>query len=123
MGAVTIQQMADRVAALMEERLGAKGTTLAQKLRRGGRHMHRKVRRQAHYLAKSSVMAQNPKLLMQVDEEKVAQAYDACIRHLNGVSLWHKRKGVLIGIGASVLGSLLVVGVLLIAVLAWRGYL
>lgn len=123
MGAVAIQQMADRVAALMEDRLKVQGRTLGQKLRRGGFHLPHKVRRQALVLARSADMARNPKLLLQIDEGRVAQAYDICIRHLNGVNVWNRRKGVMINLGASVAGSLLVVGVLLVALLVWRGYL
>ncbi len=36
MSAITIQQMADRVAQLMEQRLRIKGAGLAEKLSRGG---------------------------------------------------------------------------------------
>jgi hypothetical protein len=123
MGAVTIQQMADRIAALMEDRLLIKGDNLTQKLRRGGRALPRKIRAEAQVLARFAEMAKNPKLLAQVDEPRVAQAYDICLRHLNTVSAWDRRKGAVKSVGLSILGSFLVVAVLVAAILVWRGYL
>jgi hypothetical protein len=123
MGAVTIQQMADRVAALMEERLRIKGSTLSQKLRKGSGLLPRKVRAEARELARFSVMAQNPKLLMQVDESRVAEAYDICLRYLNTVSVWDRRRAALVNMVLSILGNLLVVAVVVVCILLWRGYL
>ena len=123
MSAVTIQQMADRVAGLMEERLRVRGVGLTEKLRKGGRLLPRRVRAQADILAQSAAMAQNPKLLMQMDQAAVAQAYDVCIKHLAGVDAWDRRKGAIIGVAATVAASVLVIGVLVLVVLRWRGFM
>lgn len=122
MGAVTIQQMADRVAGLMEERLAVKGTGLAEKLSRGGRALPRKVRAEAEKLAEFAEMAQTPKLLLQVDEAAVAEAYDICVRHLGSLAV-AGRGGALAGLLPSVLGSLLVLALLVIGLLYWRGFI
>ena len=68
-------------------------------------------------------MSQSPKLLAHVDEARVAQAYDICLRHLNGVNVWDRRKGIFMSMALSILGSLLVVAVATVAILVWRGYL
>ena len=123
MGAASIQQMADRVAGLMEERLKIGGQGLAAKVKKGGRMMPRKVRDAGQRLAQAAMMAQNPKLLMQVNEERVAEDYDLCLRHLLSLSVWDRRKGRLLGVTVTVLGILLVVAALMAAVLYWRGFL
>ncbi|HEX9859406.1 MAG TPA: hypothetical protein VGA75_13685 [Paracoccaceae bacterium] len=123
MGAVTIQQMADRVAALMEERLAVRGRDLAEKLRRGGRRLPRGVRAAADTLATAAQMAQNPKLLLRVDEGQVAEAYDLCLKHLGAVNLRGRRIALLIGMARSIAISLLAVVALVVGVLKWRGYL
>ena len=64
-------------------------------------------------------MAQNPRLLMQIDREAVAEAYDLCVRHLGGVS--RDRRGALVSLAASVAFSVLTVAVLVVVVLYWRG--
>ena len=123
MSAVTIQQMADRVAGLMEERLRIRGVGLAEKLRKGGRLLPRRVRVAAEFLAQAAAMAQNAKLLMQIDDGAVAGAYDTCLRHLGGVDAGDRRRGVVVGVAASISFSVLVVVVLLGAVLYWRGFI
>jgi hypothetical protein len=123
MSAVPIQQMADRVAGLMEERLRVRGVGLAEKLRKGGRLLPRKVRAQADILAQYADMAQNPKLLLQVDHGAVAAAYDACVRHLGGIGVKERRMGALMDFGASVAFAVLAAGVLVLSVLYWRGFI
>ena len=121
MSAVTITQMADRVSALIEERLGVRGRSLGDKLRKAGRRLPKRVREAAGYLAEASEMAQNPKLLVRVDEGDVAQAYDTCLRHLNRQNRADRRKTAVVGAAASAAFGLLVVVVLVIAVIYWRG--
>lgn len=123
MSAVTLQQMADRIAGLMEERLRVRGRGLTEKLRKGGRLLPRKVRTAAEMVAQAAVLSQNHKLLMQIDREKVSEAYDLCVRHLGGVNPSERRKGLVLNIAASIAFSVLVVSVLVVAVLYWRGFL
>jgi hypothetical protein len=123
MGAASIQQMADRIAGLMEERLHLGGAGLAAKLAKGGRGLPRQIREAGERLAQAAMMTQNPRLLMQIDEGRVAEDYDLCLRHLQGVSVWDRRKGRLLGVTISLLGILVVVGALMAGVLYWRGLL
>lgn len=121
MGAISIQQMADRVAALMENRLGASGSGLDAKLRSRGTALPRKVRQAADELAKAATMAQNPKLLLQVDQEALAKNYDIAVRHLSAL---RARSGWMQGtlaIVASIAMSLFLVALLVIGLLRWRG--
>lgn len=123
MSVVDVQKMAARVAELVEARLNVGGQTLAEKLRRGGRRLPRKVRREAAYLAKAAEQAQIPKLMVQIDHARTADAYDACLRYLKPLGAGARRRTVamqmLTGIGAGVF----VTGVLILLVLAWRGLL
>ena len=121
MSAITITQMADRVSALIEERLGVRGRSLDDKLRRAGRRLPKRVREACEVLAEAGVMAQNPKLLVRVDETRVAEAYDICLKFLNRLGRGDRRKGAILGVAASVAFSLLVVALLVIGFLYWRG--
>jgi hypothetical protein len=114
-------QMADRVAGLMEERLRITGAGLPAKMARAGRRLPRRVRDSGERLARAAVMAQNPKLLMQIDEGQVAEDYDTCLRHLLSVGAWDRRRAALVGITVSILGICVVVGALFAGVLYWRG--
>lgn len=123
MGAITIQQMADRVAGLMEDRLRARGDGLAAKLRSGGRKLPRRVRKAAEELAEAAHMSQNPKLLLQINEENVANAYDICVRYLSPLGSVARRKRGLGAIAAQVVFGLIVVAALAIVVMKSRGLL
>jgi hypothetical protein len=122
MSLATVQQMADRVDQLLEERLRLKGGTLEDKLRRAGRRLPRPVRDAGAALATAVTMMQSPKLMRQVDDETVAVAYDICVRHLTKVNASEARKGLILNMAASIAFSLLVVAVLLIGFLYWRGF-
>ena len=122
MSAVTIHQMAQRVADMMEQRLGVSGKDLGAKLRRGKRQLPRKVALAAQELSDASERAKNPKLLVQIDQAKVAASYDICVRHLSQVKPGGRAKGLLISVAATVALGLLILGVGIIVVLRMRGH-
>ena len=121
MGAATIQQKADRVAALMAKQLHVRGMTLSDTLRKGAGKLPKAVRAEARFLETAAAQARHPKLLVQIDDGRVAQAYDACVRFLTGVDRKARRRAMLAGMVSSIAFSLFVVGVLFLAVLYWRG--
>ena len=121
MGVTTVQQMADRVAGLMEERLNVGGKGLRDKLKRGGRRLPRKIRREAEYLAEVAELAMHPKVQLMLDDARIAEAYDACVRYLNPLGASDRFKAGLIGVGGRIAFALLVVGAGVIGVMVWRG--
>lgn len=123
MSAVTIQQMAERIASLLEERLNIRGNGLTEKLRKSGRVLPRKVRNAAEQLADAAGRSQNPKLLLQIDEAAVVVAYDICSKHLVKIDAGHRRMTGILGTASSMVISLMAVAVIVIGVLYWRGYL
>ena len=121
MGASSVQQMADRIAALMEERLGARGATLADKLRHGGGKLPRDIRAEAEFLAESAAQAANPTLFVRLDHARIATAYDTCLRHLKATGRGALRRGMLMDMLARIALIVLVVAGLALAFAAWRG--
>lgn len=121
MSVVTVQQMSDRVAGLLDERLRLKGGTLDDKVRRAGRRLPRKVRDACAALVQAGEMMRSPKLMVQVDDETVAVAYDICVRYLTTINPNAARRGVILNMAASIAFALLVVAVLFVSVLYWRG--
>lgn len=122
MSAVTIQQMADRVAQLMEERLAVGGRGLQAKLNRSRRRLPRRVRHAATALAEAAIRARNPKLLGQIDQGQVSDAYDICLRHLITIDPALRRRRIIASTLSSVAFAVLSTLLLLAGFLAWRGY-
>ena len=123
MSAVTIQQMAERITALMEQQLRLKGKDLREKLRKGGRILPRRVRAAAEELADAAEKSQNPKLLLQIDETAVVAAYDVCSKHLSKIDAGYLWTSSMLRTASSIVISLFVVVLLAVGVLYWRGYL
>lgn len=121
MGQASVQQMANRVAELLEERLRLRGTGLRAKLRRGGRLLPRDIRKEAEYLADSAEAARDIKAYTMLDHRRIAAAYDRCLGYLNGLSGPRRlRAMVLAGLGRVTL-NLVLLALLLLAFLYWRG--
>ena len=123
MAGATVQQMAERVAQLMGERLRVRGQTLEEKLRRGGRALPRRIRREAIILAEAAARARNPRLQMQIDHGDIARAYDACVRYLKPLGASRRRWNAIMNFVTSLAAIVLVTAVLVVAVLVWRGYI
>ena len=123
MSAVTIRQMAQRIADLMEKRLGVRGADLAAKLRRGARQLPRKLRAEAALLAEAAELSSNPKIALQLDEARLAQAYDALSRHLSPMGRGARRREMLRDMITSAVLSLFLAAGLFLAILIWRGFL
>lgn len=122
MSRTTITQMADRVSGLMAERLKIKGT-LEEQVKRAKRQLPREVFAAGEALVEAVQLSSNPKFLPRIDLEAVAVAYDILVKHLNGVNRAERRKGMLLDMAARIAFALLVVGVLWVVALYWRGHI
>ena len=120
MGAVTVQQMAQRVSSLLEERLRARGNGLDARLRHVGRKLPGKVRVAARRLSDAEAKSAVPKLLLQVNEGEVARDYDLCVRHLTSLNRGSGRMDGIVGVATSVALGLLVLALAFAAFLWWR---
>lgn len=120
---ISIQQMADRIAELLEARLRIKGAGLSAKLKRGGRHLPKRVHAAAEALAEAERQSGIPHLQARVDRETTAQAYDICVRYLKPLGAGARRKAFLWGLAGSVMAVVLLTGAMAVSLLLWRGYL
>lgn len=120
---LTVQQMADEVAGLLQERLGLRGARLGIKLRRGRRLLPRRVRLAAEQLQAAAEMSEHPKLALRVDHKATAAAHQICITHLGGIDHKYQRASRRIGLAGSIAFSILTVAALFGAVSVWRGLL
>ncbi|MBK5947571.1 hypothetical protein CCR83_14220 [Rhodobacter veldkampii DSM 11550] len=74
--------MAEDIARLMHDRLGARGHDLRATLTRLDRHLPRKLRREAEVVARAAEQAANPRLAPRIDMARVQAAHQACLHHL-----------------------------------------
>ena len=120
---ISVQQMADRVAELMEARLRVKGDGLTAKLKRGGGLLPRRVIAAAEILARANEQAKIPHLQMHLDPEKNANAYDVCVRYLKPLGAGARWRARMWGMASTIAAIVLVTAVLLLSVMLWRGFI
>ncbi|MCC6303778.1 MAG: hypothetical protein IT545_01130 [Rhodobacteraceae bacterium] len=78
----SIEQMAGRVAALLEARHGLKGAGLAEKVARGGTRLPRELREEAEILAGALEAVRTGRFHGAEDHARAAAAYDVLVRGL-----------------------------------------
>jgi hypothetical protein len=116
----TVEEMAEEVSALMGRRLGLRSGRLDEKLRRSGRLLPRKVRREVAYLARAADLARIPKLRAQLDSGRLHRAHAACIAHLKPLGSAERRKKIALDIATSAAVAVFVVVVLVVVYFGWH---
>lgn len=111
----------EEIDRLMAERLRLRGPTLADKLRKAGRLLPRKVSREAAYLAQAQHFVQTPKMARRIDETRVIAAHRIVAEYLRSVDPNERRKDMILGVFGIVAFNILLFGGLLIYYLWSRG--
>jgi hypothetical protein len=105
-----------------EAKLGVRGRDLSDGVRRAGRRLPRRMRRQAAVLVEAERMAGNPRLVRRLEPATFDRAYDGLMRYLRGIDPADQRRGRMIVLASGLAFNLLLVIVGLVVWLWWRGY-
>lgn len=106
----------------LHTKLGVRGRDLSQVLRRAGRRLPSRVRRQGHSLARAEFLAKNPKIAAQIDPAQIQSAYDAVTRHLASIDVGKNRLDRWLGVAGTIAFNLLIIATVFVFFLWWRGY-
>lgn len=117
-----VNQYADEVRSLIEERLRIKARTLEKALSKSGRLLPKWAQREGRYLVHAQQFMGHPKLHLMIDEAKVDKAHKALIDHLKTIDPSERRKTKVLSILGSVSFNLIVIAGALVGFLVWRGY-
>ena len=118
---LTVQS--ERIATMMEERLGVRGKGLEAKLHRAGRRLPKWVRREAERLVQAEQMLGHPKLMMQTDPIAIRHAAKRCEKYLKSVDPAERRKDAILAFLAVNSLNMLLIAAAFIAYMAWSGHL
>lgn len=118
-----LDDSADKVAQLLEQKLGIRGAGLEAKVTRAGRRLPRHLREEAEYMMLALRMQANPRLARQIDWPRLERGAQELERYLKGIDAWDRRRGLLVSWLAGNALNLLIVAALVAAVLAWRGFM
>jgi hypothetical protein len=117
-----VHNKAQMVRRELQLKLGVQSRDLDHALRKGGRRLPAKVRKQGNVLARAEFLAQNPKMARLLDGQEVETAFDIVITHLHSIDEVENRKDRVLGVAGSVAFYLLFVGGAFVVFLWWRGY-
>ncbi len=124
MSAPDVPRINADLAVLMHERLGIRrGESLSAKLSHAGRLVPKAERKAGQTLIAAEKLWDNPKLRRQVDPSEIGAAERRLRLWLDTVDAADRRKGMIIGILASIAFNVLVVAAALIVWMVWSGRL
>ena len=120
---VVVEQLAERISALLREKLGARGSSLEARVQWAGRGLPRRVRQAAMELVNAERMAQDPKMRLRLDPQQVSAAYNTCLTHLDAIDAKAMKAKRIFGFLATLIIQIVLIGAAAVALLRWRGFL
>jgi hypothetical protein len=110
MSAASIRQMAERVAALVEDRLRLprKGVDTAHYLIKAERHVPKDVAAQLRVLAEAMSLTGDANAVRRVDYERLSVAYETCLAHFQALPAGIRRQRFLAEAARNIWVNLLV---------------
>ncbi|MFK7764297.1 MAG: hypothetical protein AB8B62_13630 [Roseobacter sp.] len=118
---IQVSQKTEDLRLKLEKHLGVKAASFSKAVRRAGRALPGRLRKQAHVLIKAEEMAAHPKLARRIDNGAVQTAFRDINLYLDAQDLSEQRKTRLLNLAAGIALNLLIVGALAVIVLRWRG--
>ncbi|MEI4263245.1 hypothetical protein [Roseovarius sp. D0-M9] len=115
------QSDVDAASEKLRTRLGARGSTLRRQLRSAGRALPKTARQGGRRLVELQEMMAHPRLRRLVRAPDVSAAFAALNAPLDRIDVKERRKDRLLGIAGSAVGNLMLLGLLILIVLRWRG--
>ncbi|WP_422828133.1 hypothetical protein [Thalassococcus sp. BH17M4-6] len=106
---------------MLESRFGARRGGLARRSGKVGRDLPRAVRHDLDRVSQAEIMLAHPKLALRVDQAAVLAAAERAEAHLTDVDARDRRRGRLLGMLGALVFNLLLLGVILLLLLRWRG--
>ncbi|PUB18697.1 hypothetical protein [Yoonia sediminilitoris] len=117
----TLTTVVAEIRTLLEVKLRVKGRDLRTQVRRAGRRLPRKVRRDLKFLIETEKIAANPKLGRMVNDAKVAKAHASVVGYLEAINPREAMWNLILNITASIALALIVVFVVVLYLLVQRG--
>jgi hypothetical protein len=117
----SLQSQIKEVSSLMTVQMRVRGKTLERQLRKAGRRLPKRLRREAGYLIEAAKLSANPKLVRMVDTDRTDKAHKLLVEHLKSLDPADALKGRILGMLGTASAVLILVFVVVVYVLVQRG--
>lgn len=88
----SLRSVTAEIEALLEQKFGAKGRNLNEKIRSAGRRLPRSIRRELDYLAQAEARYDNPKRGGEYEADRVVRAYQHSVDYLEKIDVRARRR-------------------------------
>jgi len=119
----SLEQMIADVLSELRAKLGVRGKDLATALSKARHRLPRRIYNLGQVLVAAEPLAGHPKLGLTLDQTALTAAAEEINAHLAAIDLAERRKSWWLGILGGLSFNLILMVVLLIVVLRWRGIL
>jgi len=120
---VPLDQLTDGIVDGLRAKLGVRGKDLPGALNKAHHRIPRRIYRQAMTLVKAEPLAAHPRLRLTLDGPALESAAAQVTAYLETIDPADKRKGWWLGMLAGLSFNFILMGVLLVGFLVWRGFL
>ncbi len=120
---VTVSQLCNEISSLLEEKLGAKGASLAKRARKVRRALPREIRAYIEVLIEADAKSEDPRIAMQVDPATVTNAFAKTREYLIKIDPKEERITRQYKFAALVMSQVIIVFVVFLIVMQQTGYL
>lgn len=110
-----------RLLALLKEKFRIDTEDLSAGLKKAGRRLPRAIHKAGAVVVDAQVRVGHPKLARLADGDAVQRAFARVETYLDAVDVKDRRKGAILGVLGVIAFNLIVVFVIFMAVLYWRG--
>ena len=111
-----------KLLKLVDTKFGIQADDLSYAMRKIGRRLPHSVHRHAAKLAEVQRQLAHPKIALQIDEKPLVKPYAAVLSALESYDPVDRRKGAILSTLGAIVFNLIVVFVIFVAVLKWRGF-
>lgn len=118
-----IAAMEQAVLGELRAKMGVRARTLPRAMKRAGRRLPRSAHTAAAVITTAKMQCGHPKLAMMIDETSVQTAQQVLLTSLSRIDPKQRRKDAILSMLGAQAFNLIGVGVLVVGVLLWRGFL
>lgn len=111
-----IDELSDQISQAMDHKLGLRRGTLAQRLRRAGRRLPKRVRQHIQRLIEAQKISGNQHLIQQVDANALRAGQAESLSYINGIDPRDRRIGAMLGIAGGLVFNLILLVLALTAI-------
>ena len=116
-----LDQRIKRLNDKLKEKLGLRGKTLEQCLKRAGRLLPKHLRREGEAICRAQHQAANPKLARQIDQAALDRSFAMFRHYLKDIDPSERRKDKIINFLGVLVFNLVVIAALYLLFLLWQG--